>query len=442
MQDKKTSHWILAILRSLGWPIVWGLSAYVCLFVLIQRSVITNEFVIRYLATHPVSYIATGMFFIGMAALIMKAIEVAGQIAVQGRVSLGEFPVGGQSVEDTSEMIERLDDLPVSVQKSYLWKRLRDVLTIVRRKGSADGIDDELKYLSDMDASRQHESYALVRILIWATPMLGFLGTVLGISEALGGLSLGPSNDFESMMKGMRASLYIAFDTTAQALTLSIVMMFVQFLVDKFETQLLDSVDERVTSEIVGRFQQLGQGNDPHLKSIERMNIAMLTAVESLVQRQGQLWQESMSQAQEAWHRSSNEANEHFQENIQAAMSQSLVAFADRLNDAADQSEKRLAHRWENWQVTLSENSRLMNDQLKELTQQSEVIAKVLNATGDVIKLEDALNQNLSALSGAKNFEETVMSLAAAIHLLNSRLDHTTHKKVDLDSSESTERAA
>ena len=29
--------------------------------------------------------------------------------------------------------------------------------------------------LSDMDAARQHESYALVRILIWATPMLGFL---------------------------------------------------------------------------------------------------------------------------------------------------------------------------------------------------------------------------------------------------------------------------
>ncbi|MFM2094140.1 MAG: hypothetical protein RIS70_1264, partial [Planctomycetota bacterium] len=36
-----------------------------------------------------------------------------------------------------------------------------------------------------------------------------------------------------------------------------------------------------------------------------------------------------------------------------------------------------------------------------------------------------ALNANLAALSGSKNFEETVMSLSAAIHLLNARLGRT-----------------
>ncbi len=41
-----------------------------------------------------------------------------------------------------------------------------------------------------------------------------------------------------------------------------------------------------------------------------------------------------------------------------------------------------------------------------------------------MIKLEEALNRNLGALSSSSNFEETVMSLAAAIHLLNSRLGH------------------
>jgi len=39
-----------------------------------------------------------------------------------------------------------------------------------------------------------------------------------------------------------------------------------------------------------------------------------------------------------------------------------------------------------------------------------------------VVKLEDALNRNLANLAGASNFEQTVMSLAAAIHLLNARL--------------------
>jgi len=41
-----------------------------------------------------------------------------------------------------------------------------------------------------------------------------------------------------------------------------------------------------------------------------------------------------------------------------------------------------------------------------------------IQAAGEVTRLEDALNRNLAALAGSKNFEETVVSLAAAIHLL------------------------
>ena len=58
----------------------------------------------------------------------------------------------------------------------------------MERKGSADGLDEDLKYLSELDEARQHDSYALVRIVVWATPMLGFLGTVVGITQALGDL--------------------------------------------------------------------------------------------------------------------------------------------------------------------------------------------------------------------------------------------------------------
>ena len=64
----------------------------------------------------------------------------------------------------------------------------------------------------------------------------------------------------------------------------------------------------------------------------------------------------------------------------------------------------------------------LMLSQQSELVKHGDVMVKVLSATGDVIKLEQVLNENLSALAGSKNFEDTVMSLSAAIHLLNTRL--------------------
>jgi len=63
-----------------------------------------------------------------------------------------------------------------------------------------------------------------------------------------------------------------------------------------------------------------------------------------------------------------------------------------------------------------------------------------------VAKLEAALNHNLEALAGAKNFEQTVMSLAAAIHLLNARLgelpSESTRVQLELDTPVQTGKAA
>jgi hypothetical protein len=57
-----------------------------------------------------------------------------------------------------------------------------------------------------------------------------------------------------------------------------------------------------------------------------------------------------------------------------------------------------------------------------ELAQQAEVLRHAVEAAGQVVRLEDALNQNLAALAGAKHFEQTVLSLAAAVNMLSARL--------------------
>ena len=71
------------------------------------------------------------------------------------------------------------------------------------------------------------------------------------------------------------------------------------------------------------------------------------------------------------------------------------------------------------------------------MSKQGEVLGQVVEATGNVIKLEEALNENLQSLAGSKNFEETVMSLSAAIHLLNTRLGQIPQeKRVDIQSKD------
>ncbi len=50
------------------------------------------------------------------------------------------------------------------------------------------------------------------------------------------------------------------------------------------------------------------------------------------------------------------------------------------------------------------------------------MLLKVVEAGDQIARLEQTLNRNLQSLAGAKKFEETVVSLAAAIQLLSARL--------------------
>ena len=90
--------------------------------------------------------------------------------------------------------------------------------------------------------------------------MLGFLGTVVGITQALGDLD--PqllATSIQKAMEGMMAGLYVAFDTTSLALSLSLGLMFVQFLAERIEMQLLSIVDTRTSRGTHGSLRDGGQ---------------------------------------------------------------------------------------------------------------------------------------------------------------------------------------
>jgi hypothetical protein len=62
-----------------------------------------------------------------------------------------------------------------------------------------------------------------------------------------------------------------------------------------------------------------------------------------------------------------------------------------------------------------------------ELTRRAEVLERAVAAAGEVTRLEKALNDNLSALAGAKHFEQTVLSLAAAVNMLSAQSVQSPH---------------
>ena len=245
------------------------------------------------------------MFFVGMAALLLKLLDVAGQYPRLAEPLLGPKLRGGQTDENFDALLARLDRLPQARQGDYLVRRLRETLEYVRRHGSADSLFDQLKYLAEVDADRVHASHALIRVVIWAIPILGFLGTVVGITIAIANLS---PDALENSLPAVTAGLGVAFDTTALALTLSMILMFTQFGIDRAESRLLDQVDQRANDELEGRFQQSPTGPDGHLLAVQRMAETVLRTSEQLVQRQAELWTRSMEAASVRWTQMANAA--------------------------------------------------------------------------------------------------------------------------------------
>ena len=69
---------------------------------------------------------------------------------------------------------------------SLLARRTNKLLTLWIDSGSTTQVERTLDHDTEAYDLAYQASYALPKILIWAIPVLGFIGTVLGIGEAIG----------------------------------------------------------------------------------------------------------------------------------------------------------------------------------------------------------------------------------------------------------------
>lgn len=399
----------------MAWALVkssalWGGLASLGFYTLIHTINFGGAFLYRYCASHPIVYAETILFFVGMAALIIRWLEVGAQTKLTSKTLL---PAMGQTPEPPTaaqRFISHLNNHSPIRQASYLGQRLRAALLHIARTGTADGLDEELKYLSETESIKAQSGYALVMIIVWAIPILGFLGTVVGITDAIGNLS---PDQLEQSLPSVTAGLGVAFDTTALALALSMLLMFTKYQVTKDEEKMLAEVDLRASEELALRFEQRGTQRDPQLLAIARMTESVVEACGKLVERQAEIWQATLGASQQ-----------QMQQTLAASLAQGLEAHAARLAASAEWQTEQNHCFWNQFQAALGESVRDVRTLQSDLVKQGQVLRDVLAAMGQLTGLEDALNRNLAALAGSQNFEETLLNLAATINLLNARLAH------------------
>jgi biopolymer transport protein ExbB/TolQ len=156
---------------------------------------------------------------------------------------------------------EHMKKLPVKAQGNFILTRiLRGLSHFQARKNTAETAT-MLSSQSEIDATHVESSYTVIKVFIWAIPILGFIGTVMGISDAVGGFSgeLQTAQDIsviKDKLGQVSGGLGVAFDTTLVALIMSLLVMFPASVMQMAEENLLNQIDDFCNENLVKRLDE------------------------------------------------------------------------------------------------------------------------------------------------------------------------------------------
>jgi biopolymer transport protein ExbB/TolQ len=148
--------------------------------------------------------------------------------------------------ENVGHFIDHLYGLPARLRDSLMVNRIRKGLELFEVRQSNGEVSNMMSAQSNIDSSRIGGSYSLVKVFLWAIPILGFIGTVLGLSVAIGSIDLSDMTDMEKVMKSfgsVTSGLGTAFDTTLLGLVLAMFLNFPMNAVSKSEDDNLNNID-------------------------------------------------------------------------------------------------------------------------------------------------------------------------------------------------------
>ena len=165
----------------------------------------------------------------------------------------GSAPGAGQGSGEVSAIAAGL-----ASDGRILHVRVRQLVGNVREMHtpSASQLMEVNREASGLDQEHMAGRFTLTRYILYLLPVIGFIGTVEGISKALMNISkvlpmVKDLDAFLSNLTGVTSALQIAFDSTLLALFLSAALMLVQTLVYRRSEDLLARVDRWVVEHVL-----------------------------------------------------------------------------------------------------------------------------------------------------------------------------------------------
>lgn len=150
------------------------------------------------------------------------------------------------NAQNVGSFIDHLYKLPRSQRDSMMVNRMRKALELFEVKQSVGDVTNMLSSQSEIDGMRIGGSYTLLKAFLWAIPILGFIGTVIGLSHAISGMNFAGMDDLKQItatLGTVTGGLGTAFDATLLGLVFALALNFPLNSMMKSEDDCLNDID-------------------------------------------------------------------------------------------------------------------------------------------------------------------------------------------------------
>ena len=387
-----------------------GIALCTGLYQLVPLVATPESQITRYLCGHPLEYVLLGMFCVGLAHVGLRL------RAGQRRLRALDAIEPDLRASD-GDLTQRLRTAAANSGDSIVADRLQSLADLhARWKGGS--VVEYATLFSERAADSVAGGYAVLNTILWAIPIVGFLGTVMGITLAIASIT---PEQLEGSLVDVTGNLAIAFDTTALSLGFSLVLGFASLVSRRTEDRTLTQLDRLTEAWVLPAFPDQVVVDAPTPDSnadavvefaaeVARHRERLALSLESVVnEAQTALTEEAARRRQDVLEIQSSQweaANEQIAQSVQRwtrSLDDVLAQTGDRLVDGIGRSTNEAA-------TTLA----IASEQQKQW-------AEMLERTAQLETIQASLDSQLRRAEFTAQLDETLHQLTAAVHLMTSR---------------------
>jgi flagellar motor component MotA len=188
-------------------------------------------------------------FFIGFAELLIRHIESRKDvIALQSKYLLegnGVFYNQEFMAQTMTNVYDKDDRLAHLIQVLFM-----------RYQASNKSTEETHQMLNSQLEMMQFKldvQYNMIRYISWLIPTLGFIGTVVGISDALAYAGIPGNAERSDFVSNLTSELAVAFDTTLLALIMSALLVYVMHIIQGREENVIQHCGEYTLNNFINK---------------------------------------------------------------------------------------------------------------------------------------------------------------------------------------------